>query len=175
MQLIFEFCAAETRPVVEAVLRVLGDAAYTLKGGFGGNEVSMDGGIGSAMSKLDNCEIDSFIAFPGTGPIRYAMVTSPVLGADPLSLYMGTVEYAARDYQWIWDRLMSVTGLTVICLGFEEGVELRDGRLEVDTFPWDEWPLVIGAVRATDASGRNVWLVKNGPEIRWMDSGLTAK
>lgn len=170
MQLVFECCAATIRPVVEAVQIVLGDSVYTLLAGIRGNYVSMDGGIESAISKMDGLEIDSFVVYPKCESIRYAMVSSPTVGAEALSLYMGTIEYTAKDYRWIWDRLMIVSNMKVVCLGFDEGVELSDDQLEVDTFPWDAWPLVVGAMWVTEPAGTTVRVVRNGPEMHWLEA-----
>ena len=87
---------------------------------------------------------------------------------------MGTVEYTARDYQGIWDLLLNVPNLSIVCLGFERGVDLRDEQLQVGTFPWDQSPLVIGAVRDSE-SDSNAWIVRQGPEMRWLKARARAE
>jgi hypothetical protein len=82
-----------------------------------------------------------------------------------LSAYLGTIEYLGDDYKALWDLILSVPGLSFACLGFEEGVELDDSALSIETFPWDQWPLVIGALRGT--SGLQQWTIRQGPEMRW--------
>jgi hypothetical protein len=175
MQLVFEFCAPEARSAIEAVQRVIGESGYTLRGEAAGTGIEIVGGFHAAATMLESGELDSFTAYPKTvGAIRYGMVTKPLSGDEPRSLYMGTIEYTARDYGWIWDLLLSLPRLTVVCLGYEEGVELRDGSLESDTFPWNQWPLVIGAVRKMDPSGSGTWTIKKGPEMRWFEGGPAA-
>jgi hypothetical protein len=169
MQLVFEFCTSEARPAVEAVWRVLGDSEYTLQTGRAEREIRIDATLESITSKLESGEIDSFIAYPKSGAVRYAMVLSPTVADEPRSFYMGTVEYTARDYQWIWDLLLNVPNLSIVCLGLEEGVDLRDEHLWIGTFPWDQSPLVIGAVRDSE-SDSNAWVVRQGPEMRWLEA-----
>ena len=97
--------------------------------------------------------------------IRYALVTCPYFAGQQRSSYMGTIEYLGDDYKTLWDLILTVPGLTFACLGFEEGVELDDSALNHETFPWDQWPLVVGALR--DPSGLQQWMIRQGPEMKW--------
>jgi hypothetical protein len=170
MQLVFEFGSRNIAPVFEAIRRAIGDRPSTvqcLPKGQTGYEPT-DDSLESAGVKLGKGEISAFSVRPREGLIRYALALVPFFQGDPLSFYLGTIEYTGRDFEWIWDLLLATPGLTVACLGFEEGVELSDATLAVETFPWAEWPLVVGALR--DDSGS--WVIREGPEMRWF-SGPT--
>jgi len=169
MQLVFEFCASDARSAVGAVSRVLGDAEYTLQYGRAERGTRIDAVVESATSKLESGEIDSLVVYPKSGAIRYAMVLAPTAADEPRPFYMGTIEYTAGDYQWLWELLLSAPSLSIVCVGFEEGVELRQGHLDVSTFPWHQWPLAIGAVRDRESSAPDAWVVKPGPEMRWLE------
>jgi hypothetical protein len=54
--------------------------------------------------------------------------------------------------------LQKESHLRFVCVGREEGVELRDEQIHADTFPWTERPLLIGAVRASDDSAE--WIIR---------------
>jgi hypothetical protein len=52
-----------------------------------------------------------------------------------------------------------VDGLRIVCLGSEEGVEFTGDQLVAETFPWDDFFLVIGAVRSRVGER----ILKHGP------------
>ena len=166
MQLVFEFGSKQLPPTVEAVRRAIGTLAYKIeclpKGGDT-NEPT-DDSLESAAVKLEMGDISTFTVRPQGGPIRYALVFSPFFEGEPLSLYLGTIEYTGENYAPIWDLLLGTPGLTIACLGYDEGDELQDGRLSVETFPWKDWPLVIGALR--DDSHSRSWIIREGPEMK---------
>ena len=167
MQLVYEFGAKELQPIMEAIRRALSDAPYAVKclpndsDTYSQTEDSLE----SAALKLQRGEIASFSLHPENGLVRYALVTCPFFDGQALSVYLGTVEYLGSDYKAIWNQVLGVPGLNVACLGFEEGVELNDSMLSAETFPWNEWPLVVGAIR--DQRGHEAWQIKQGPEMKW--------
>lgn len=167
MQLVFEFGARKAGPVIAAIRQVLGETACAASVWTESKSVHAhaDETLERIASRLEEGTTGSFVAYPRLENVRYVLVTAPSLD-PPRSLYMGTVEYTSRDYEQVWDLLLGVPELTIICLGFEEGVELDDLHLDVNTFPWDQWPLVVGAVR-TAGCGGGTWVIKNGPEMRW--------
>jgi hypothetical protein len=89
--------------------------------------------------------------------IRYALVASPRFNNSSLSMWMGTIEVSSEDWKFVWDRILEHPDLRFICVGDEEGVELRDEQISVDAFPWTEWPLLIGAVRS---AGPGEWTIR---------------
>lgn len=142
MQLIYEFGAKESEPVVEVIRRALGNSPYSvncLPNDSDTYEPTEDS-LTSATLKLKEGVLSSFSLHPNVGLIRYALVTCPFFAGQQLSAYLGTIEYLGDDYREIWNLILSVPGLTVACLGFEEGVELNDDAMTVGTFPWNKWP-----------------------------------
>jgi hypothetical protein len=120
----------------------------------------------SLATQLETGEISSFTLHPEMGMIRYALVLAPFVDGLKRSFYLGTIEDTGKDYHSIWEVLLDTPGLTVACLGYDEGVELEDSHLTVEAFPWSEWPLAIGALR--DPSESESWTTREGPEIKWL-------
>jgi hypothetical protein len=161
-QLVFEFWSQEIEPTVEAVSRVL-DGCPTE------NEVAdhflqyepTSQGLDWAAQKIGTGQVSSFVLRPRNGGIRYAMLNGPDMGGEKRPGYMGTIEYTQFNYAHIWTRLLKVEGLRIVCLGCEEGVEFTGDQLVTETFPWDDFFLVIGAVR----SHLGDWVLKCGPNF----------
>ena len=126
MQLVVEFGARKAGPVVAAIRQVLGESAsdasvWTESENAG---VPSDETLERIASRLEGGTTKSFVTYPQMENIRYVLVTAPSLD-PPRSLYMGTVEYTSSEFSKLWDLLLTVPELTIICIGFEEGVELR--------------------------------------------------
>lgn len=90
--------------------------------------------------------------------MRYGLITNPRFNRSDLSLWMGTIEIGVEQWDFVWERLLKEPHLRFVCVGHEEGVELSDDRIHAETFPWTEWPLLIGAVRAAGASAE--WIIR---------------
>jgi len=167
MQLVFEFGAEEIEPVIATIHLAVGRAPYSVKCLRKDDDTfePTEDSLLSAALKIKESAIASFSLHTDNGLIRYGLVTSPFYHGEQLSCYLGTIEYLGEDYEPLWNLIVSVPGLSVACLGFEEGVELEDRALSIDTFPWNSWPLVIGALR--DPLGSQQWVIREGPEMRW--------
>jgi len=167
MQLVYEFGANELAPIVEAIQRAVYSTEYSVKCMPNDSDTyePTEDSLSSATLKLKEGVLSSFSLHPNSGLIRYALVTCPFFDGQQRSIYLGTIEYLGDDYKALWKLILSVPGLSIACLGFEEGVELDDNALSVETFPWNQWPLVIGALR--DQSGLQQWVIRQGPEMRW--------
>jgi hypothetical protein len=86
------------------------------------------------------------------GDIRYGLLTSPMFNGQPLSKWMGTIEFQTDEWRSTWQELLASTETTAVCVGMEEGIDLNDDILSPDLFPWHEPSLVAGAVRRSDGS-----------------------
>src|ERR1700694_2227335 len=139
MQLVYEFGAKELKPIIAAIERALGSTQYSVKCMPNDSDTyaPTEDSLSSAALKLTEGILTSFSLHPSNGLIRYALVTCPFFAGQQLSAYLGTIEYLGDDYKALWNLILSVPGLSVACLGFEEGVELDDDALSVETFPWD--------------------------------------
>jgi hypothetical protein len=165
MQLVFEFGSKALGPTIEGIRLVIGTLPYKIecqeKARNANHETT--GSLQSAAASLAQGKISAFTLRPQSEAIRYALVLEPHYESHDLSLYLGTIEYLTSDYGRVWDSLLSVPGLVFVCIGYEEGVELNDSHMTAESFPWNQWPLVIGALRKTqDSDG---WTVREGPEI----------
>ena len=167
MQLVYEFGARELEPIIAAIQQAIGRTPYSVKCMPTDSDTyePTEDSLSSAMLKLKEGVLTSFSLHPSGGLVRYALVTCPFFAGQQLSPYVGTIEYLGDDYKALWDLVLNVPGLSFACLGFDEGVELDDSSLSVDAFPWDQWPLVIGALR--DTLGSQQWMIRKGPEMRW--------
>ena len=90
--------------------------------------------------------------------IRYGLITNPRFNGSGLSLWMGTIEIGVEEWESVWGWLLEQTSLRFVCVGHEEGVELCDAQIDPATFPWTEWPLLIGAVRSAGTPG--AWFIR---------------
>jgi hypothetical protein len=167
MQLVFEFGSNDFRSIIEALRSALGEQSYNTKTLPANDDtyVLTDDRLESAGAKLVRGDLSAFSIHPLEGEIRYGLVLKPNFEGEALSIYLGTIEYTGDDYQTIWNLLLVTPGLELVCLGFEEGVELTDAQLNEETFPWNQWPLIIGALR--DRSGSGLWTIHEGPEMKW--------
>lgn len=165
MQLVFEFGSHEFRPVVEAIRRAIGEIPYDIQclPATGTDYIPTNDTLESVEAKLARTEISAFSLHPREGMVRYALILKPHFEGNSLSQYLGTIEYAGRDFWPVWDLLLKTPELTFACLGFEEGLELTNAQLTPKTFPWGDWPVVIAALR--DA-GSGLWTTRKGPGIK---------
>jgi hypothetical protein len=176
MQLVFGFGSPQLAPVEDAVRCAVGKLSYTVEQwvpeGAVGKFERTDDSLESAEAKLARLDIYGFslnsdvISRQRSGvSIRIALVLAPFFDGSRLSVYRGIIEYTEIEFEPIWNLLLETPGLTYACLGFEEGVELEDSQLTLDTFPWRQAPLVIGALR--DPADPTKWIIREGPEMHW--------
>jgi hypothetical protein len=159
-QLVFEFWSQEIEPVVEAIKLILdGHPTENHAAPHSLHYEPVQQGLDWAAQQVYAGHIASFVARPKSGGIRYAMLNGPNIGSDKRPGYMGTIEYTQGDYTNIWNRLLDVDGLKMVCIGSEEGVEFSRDQPPDETFPWDDSFLVIGAVRGRVGE----WTIKQGP------------
>ncbi len=173
-QLVFEFGAGTSGPVFTAVERLIGGTKlqsvdFLLRGETDSERISRPtiDDLNSIRAKFEEQLITTFTLVPHVADIRYILFVGPNFdnyGATNFSLWGTTVEYLSDNYKDLWQSLLSVNGLKYVCLGAPEGVELDDAHMTVATFPWNKWPLVIGAVRPTGSSSE--WVIQFGPEAK---------
>jgi hypothetical protein len=166
-QLVFEFWSQEIEPVVEAIARILDGCPTDNNAASSSLELfePTPKGLDGAAQQMRLGRFSYFTLHPRTGSIRYAMLVGPDPGGTKRPGYMGTIEYTRLDYIHIWDRLLDMDGLQILCLGHEEGVEFNVDQLVAETFPWDDFYLMIAAVRSHVGDR----IVKHGP--RYFPSG----
>lgn len=163
MQYVFTFAAVSIDPILRALQAAVRSSAYKLRKLSSDSDtfVHCSYSLPSAAQQMTEGKLATIAVHPEKGPVRYALVSSPFSLGRSLSQYLGTIEYTEQDYRPLWKMLLSVHGLTVICLGFEEGVEISDDVLNQASFPWNKWPLMMAALK--DANGE--WTIKEGPEM----------
>jgi len=115
--------------------------------------------IEAISQKFTSREIVSVTFRTEIDEIRYGLILEPHFKGQDLTMWMGTIELTTPAWRQYWDRLLQFDGLTFICVGDEEGVELNDRNLSVASFPWDEWPLLTAALRG-GAGMSSDWVIR---------------
>jgi hypothetical protein len=157
-QLVFEFVGQELDAVVSAVTRLLGDAPKICEVAPTTLEYKPCSDFDEAISAIRSRRAVSAVFRPHSSHIRYAVINEPKFNGTNTAGWFGCIESTSVDYKSIWDELLG-SSLDVVCLGFEEGVELdRMEHLVHTEFPWTAPELVIGAVRG----GSGDWDIRNG-------------
>ena len=158
-QYVLEFGAEELAPVVDALISWMGQPD-TIE--IATNEPDAPKyehtteNLPVVVDRLQRGTLVSVILRGGTPGLRYGLILSPHFNGQRLSKWMGTLESTASDWRPMWNTLLKSDRLSFVCLGSEEGVELSDDQLNVSMFPWNEWPMIIGALR--DADGQ--WVIR---------------
>jgi hypothetical protein len=158
-QYVIEFGSENLGHVVEAINNCL-DGPYSIEPRDLRHEPAsgkIEASLNELSEALESGELGSVTIRNGDSRIRYGLITSPKLDGCQLSLWMGTIELGVEDWRFVWDRLLHQNGLKFVCVGAEEGVELADGQITFETFPWTEWPLLVGAVRTTESE----WAIRD--------------
>jgi hypothetical protein len=158
-QLVFEFISDDLAAVVSAVERVIDPRLCRCEVAYKFLDYEQCDNFDSAVSALRTSQAVSVVLRPDLMTIRYALVNEPHFNKTKQPGWFGSIEYTDFDCSPVWNKLLDEKGLQVVCLGFEEGVEL-DGmqQLTAEDFPWgSEW-LVVGAVR----NSAGAWHIQHG-------------
>lgn len=161
-QFVIEFGATEIDPVFNAVLTLVENPSLldvSLRSGGSVSIPATEGNLNEVHQQFVQGEITSATIRTGVTDIRYGLLLAPHFDGQDLSLWMGTIELTTDDWHPYWEKLLKLDGLVVVCTGEEEGVELTDGNLTVTSFPWEEWPLLIGALR-DDTGRKSAWVIR---------------
>lgn len=157
-QYVIEFGSERIGPVARSIQACLDrprkPVAYNLKHELAPGDAATS--FTDSLKALESGDL-GFVTFANSDSrIRYGMITSPRLDGCTSKLWMGTIELGVGDWRFVWDELLLQDGLKFVCVGAEEGVELTDGQITAETFPWTEWPLVIGAVKSPNRE----WVIR---------------
>jgi hypothetical protein len=164
-QLVFELWAPDLHSVLSAVRMSLKGKETSFYVMFSDTqeyrETSQN--IATIIEKMLSGEIISFSMRPSNGNIRYGLVNGPFFAGWPRGGWFGTVEYLDDNYEPLWRALLSNAGLRVVSIGLDEGVgglssPLTDEMMSVDTFPWSDRYLIMGAIRTGEG-----WAIRKGP------------
>jgi hypothetical protein len=167
-QYVFEFGAENLNPIRETILGVAGERPTDLYALRAEDVISLnysktDKGIDYEFENLGSGKNISIIARFEVIAVKYALVVAPHFNRQNLSLWLGTLESNELDWHSLWTSILVHKGLRFACLGLEEGVEIEDGHLTVDTFPWTAWPIMVGALRV-DPLASGDWVIKSTPD-----------
>ena len=165
MQYVFTFAAESIDAILGAVQSAIGSTRYNLRKLSSDSDtfITSHDSLRLAAQDMTEGKLATIAVHPEGGSIRYALIASPLSSGRSLSRYLGTIEYTEPDYRPLWNMLLNVEGLSLVCLGFEEGVEISDEILRPASFPWNDWPLVIAAIK--DLPSDSEWIIREGPEM----------
>jgi hypothetical protein len=160
-QLVFEFWSQDADRVVAAIMGILDGCPTENAAAVRSLEYEpTQHGLDWAAQQFSIGKLTSFSLHPQNNDIRYALLNGPEIGGK-LPGFMGTIEYIGADYRHIWNKLLDVHGLRLVCLGLDEGVEFTGEQVTAETFPWNDPFLMVGAVR----SHAGDWVQKHGPSF----------
>jgi hypothetical protein len=94
-------------------------------------------------------------------PIHFVNLFAPNFCGASLSFWQGTIEYKEDTFEILFNDLLSFTCLRYVCAGMEEGPELEQRHMSLETFPFDEEPLMLSAFREDDRTPG--WRIRRGP------------
>jgi hypothetical protein len=158
-QLVFEFVSDDLTAVLNAVERIMDPRLCRCEVAYKFLHYEQCDDFDSAVSALRTSHAVSVVLRPNTSTIRYALLNLPHFKESKRPGWFGTIEYTEFDCSTIWSQLLNENGLQVLCLGFEEGVELDDmQQLTPEEFPWESDWLVVGAVR----NSAGAWQIRHG-------------
>ena len=159
-QIVIEFGSPSLGPVLDAMTSLIERPSILemeLRSGGGVTSPATKAAIAAIPQKFTDREIASITLRTEAEEIRYGLILEPRFKGQDLALWLGTIELTTEGWRRYWDRLLQSDGLTFVCVGDEEGVELNDRSLTVSSFPWDEWPLMIAALRGSSGSD---WVIR---------------
>lgn len=174
MQYVFNFVADSIDAVLGAIQTAIGNTQYKLRELASDSDtfIPTEDRLEAAVQDMREGKLATIAVHPDKGPIRYALIFSPLTAGRSLSHYQGAIEYTEQDFRPVWNMLLSVRGLFLVSLGFEEGVEITDDVLSPATFQWNHWPLVIGALKNSPSDSE--WIIREGPEMASVPSPLVS-
>lgn len=117
------------------------------------------------LRSLQDGTVGAAILRTSTPGFRLALLTAPNVFRGLLSQWVGTLDFTtpAQDWRKVWSTALRHDGLRAASLSLDDGIELSNEQLSVDTFPWQESRLVIAAVRAADGA----WVTRENPNPSW--------
>lgn len=166
-QVVIEFGSQTFGPVRDAMLSLIGTPiAIDTEFRSGGGETcsATEDVVEAIFRKLADGQIASATFRTKSEGVRYGLILQPRYNGQNLSMWMGTLELTTEDWRRYWDALLRFEALAFVCVGDEEGVELTDDDLTVSSFPWDEWPMLAGALRGGE--GATGWVMRERTSAR---------
>lgn len=150
-QIVIEFGAPALTPIMDAMLSLIGTPTVIeteWRTGGGETQPATKAGVEALTRQLTTGEIMSATFRTDSKSVRYGLILRPHYRGQNLSIWMGTVEVTTEEWRPYWEALLRSDALGFVCVGEEEGVELEDDDLTEASFPWDEWPMLAGALRS---------------------------
>jgi hypothetical protein len=117
-----------------------------------------DAGLNDALESFASGNVISVqVHGEGSGAL-IGGVYGPRFAGGVLEAWSGSVEGFAVEHT-DFDELRSIEGLSYVALSIEESPEFDVPHVTKETFPWSDWRLVAGAVRAEDGQ----WCIRRNP------------
>ncbi len=154
--------------ITESVLSLIGAPErieVALNDPSGPNYVVAAGDLDATLRSLQDGTLAVASLRTSKPGIRSALLMAPNTFGTRLARWMGSIDFTApaQDWRSIWATALRHERLLVASLSLDDGIELNDQQLSVDSFPWQESRLVIAAVRAADGA----WVTRENPNPSW--------
>jgi hypothetical protein len=121
---------------------------------------AFDAGLKDALESFANGNVCS-VQVHGDGASTFVGgVYGPRFAGGVLEDWSGSVEGLAIEPA-NFDELRSIDGLSYVALSLEESPDFDLPHVTNETFPWSDWHLVAGAVRADNGQ----WSIRRNPAI----------
>src|SRR5262245_14022875 len=167
VKIVFEFGAQSVQGVAHGIEIAIGSGRYTISTTSAIEKTSLEYSdrqvtLREAIKDMEEGKITSFLLFPEAGPVSFAIICVPFFVGDPQPLWFGAIDHEGIEWKELVNRLLEVEELRFVTVSVEEGLDLEDKDLTINTFPWDHWRLIFGALR-TSTSTSDSWEVRKGP------------
>lgn len=165
---VLQVIADDLSGIIESVLPLVGvpERIEVAPNELGGpNYVPAAGDLDWTLHSLQDGTLAAASLRTSTSGIRSVLLMAPNPFGHGLSRWMGSIDFTTPAQHWrdLWSEVLSRGTLMAASLSLDDGIELSDDQLSVDTFPWEESRLVIAAVRAPNGA----WVTRENPNPSW--------
>jgi hypothetical protein len=124
-----------------------------------GPDFSPGSTLKQALQGLQDGSLGAVVLRARQSPIEFALISAPNAYGGELSRWLATVDFRTDDWRQVWNNITGAGELRAAYVSLDEAIDLTDEALTVETFPWHESRLVVGAVRGPDDG----WVVRENP------------
>jgi hypothetical protein len=166
-QIVISFGSENLECVKNAIQKTIGEQDYTAdfttaRSVEGMTLVPTDKTFDSLTAELSAGTITNVcLHMKNKRPIDFVNFFAPHFCGASLACWQGTIEYKEDTFEILFNDLLSFTCLRYVCVGMEEGPELEQRHMNLETFPFDEDPLMLSAFRGDERSPG--WRIRRGP------------
>jgi len=118
--------------------------------------------LDAACSALQSGELSSIRLRSDGADVAWVLLFGPTFGSGRAEVWTAAIELRHHKYRPLFERLLKQDDLSVVIVSMEETLDLSPTTIGPSTFPWNDWRLIVAAVR-DDAKH---WHIGPGPAAR---------